>query len=1125
MTADKKCMKLVLRSGLMTGLMLGVAAPDTALAQVAGVKELINQAAYWRSKGRTDLADKALRRAQGLDPTQASVVRMRSSQSRKASPQVARGAASHAASAKVRAVVAHGSARSAALMRAGPIRASAFVALESGNLALAARRFERAVAANQNDGDALGGLGVVRLRQERFAQARDLLERASRQPGAQRWAEALASARYFGAIGDARASLAVGRLDNAQALAEEAVRLDYKDPFPGLELLADVYERQGRFADAADLFGQANDSAAGGSVDVRLRSRAARMRAMAAKARGDDFGAEQEFLNGLLIDRDNPWIRYEFARFMVGKGRRAEAESLIVSLGQSENPDALYGAALIHQELGNLVQASALLERVPEVRRTPAMRNFATGLKTASAIQRSKQLAATGQVAAAVGELRGVGASPTISAALRAQVAGALLDLGDTATAAGMARAALESNIADLAGYDAVVRVIGRTGGDDLAQLALQRAAAFAGASLEAQQAVGRMKVALAVVQADRLRTFGRYAAAFDRLQGAWRTTPESPEILMALARLYQAGGMAARGAQTFQLVLTKDGRNRDALLGLAETAQTAGDRALSSRATQKLLAEWPEDHQTYLSLSRLAQQRGDKRGAVRLLRQARELYARQHGGIDTAIAPGANPFATGTGGSEVNPFRAERAVLAAPAPVNPFALEAGTRLPSAAEQAQSYGYAAQTRLDSVSQMSQDCETSSAPCTGLASNYGAAIPASLDTSAYTEDPVLSDIQSGIAKLSDDARPRAEFQIGYRQRKGETGLSTLNEIKATAELSTGLGGGRVKARADAVVIDAGLPTGSGLARFGKNATIEAQAIVDKERAVLRKADSQHDSGVALSLGYEDAIVQLEAGATPLGMGTTKATFRGAITPRLSETITTKAWVERKPVTDSVVSFAGTRDPVTGERWGQVMRTGGGAGFSFDRGGNGVYGEAAYSTYKGAKVRKNHGFEANFGGYLRLFEGKDTKVTSGVNANYQTFGNNQNYYTFGQGGYFSPQSFLSVGFPINYAMETAALDLKANLTPGFQSLSQEETLLYPTNPALQANLESLKAANDDVRARFDSLSRTGFAISAGGSGYYRISPSIQVGGNVSYSSFGTYDEVRSTIGIRQSIGGTR
>ncbi|CAH0496366.1 Cellulose synthase operon protein C [Novosphingobium sp. CECT 9465] len=1139
MIASNRRMKLVLKGGLMAGLLAGAAMPGIAVAQVAGVKELVTQATYWRSKGRNDLADKALRRAQALDPSNAEVKRALSGPAPKAvgkpaaksAPKAAQVAPKPAPAAARQTAAARPAAKPAAADTVGQTRVAAFDALDSGDLTTAAKRFERALAANRNDGDALGGLGIVRLRQERFAEARDLLERASRQAGAQRWAEALASARYFGGIADAREALARGFTDKAQAIAEDVVRSGFKTPQPGLELLADIYERQGRYADAADLFRQASESASGDADDMRLLSRAARGRAMAAIARGDDFGAEQEFHNGLLIDRDDPWIRYEFARFMISKGRRAEAESLLASLTQSSDPEALYGAALVHLELGNLVQAGALVDRIPEGQRTPAMRNFAIGVKTESAIARAKALAETGQKAAAVAALRQIGSMPSLPAARRAQVAGALLDLGDTVTAASFARSALDGDIADLGGYDAVVRVLARTGRDDLARQALQKASALGGGSLESQQALGRMNAGLAVAQADRLRLAGQNAAAFDVLQGAWGASPDSPEILMALARLYQSGGMAARGAQAFQLVLAKDSRNRDALLGLAETAQAAGDRSLSSSAADKLLAAWPEDYQVRLSLSRLAQQRGDKGEAVRLLKQARELYARQNGGTSTAVMPGGNPFATGGGAGDGNPFRAQGAAIAAPAPVNPFALGGGTRLPSAAPPQQSFAYSQPLVPGTVAQAPSGWGNTSAAIDGPAMGYGDAIPAvpgSFDTlgvQAGPVDPVLAGIQSDIAKLSEDARPRAEFQTGYRQRKGETGLSSLNELKGTAEISTGIIGGRLKARAEAVVIDAGRPAGSGLARFGKNATIEAQAIVDEERAALVEAGTQHNSGVALSLGYEDELVQLEGGTTPLGMGETKATFRAAVTPRLSEAVTTKAWVERKPVTDSVVSYAGTRDPVTGERWGQVMRTGGGAGFSFDREGSGVYGEVAYSRYTGTNVRDNRGIEANFGGYLRLLRGENSRLTGGINANYQAFDNNQNYYTFGHGGYFSPQSFLSIGFPINYALETPTLDLKANLTPGFQSFSQEEALLYPGDPALQADLDSLKALNGDVRARYDSLSRTGFAISAGGSAYYRVSPSTQVGGNVSFSSFGTYDEFRSMVGIRQSIGGTR
>lgn len=1178
----------LLQRSLVMCLVGTMAQPGTAAAEVPGVKALLEQAKYWRSKGRNDLADQALRRARALDPKSAEAKPVAPKPAPKPLPKPAFGQAqAPVATARVLRASPPAPKRRAEARRAKPTPASTagtarvagFSALDAGDIDTAADRFERALASNRNDGDALGGLGIVRLRQSRFSEARDLLERASKQPGAARWAEALTTSRFFAAVEDARRALNSGLKDKAQAMAEDAVRMNYAQPQPALELLAEIYEQQGRFADAADLYSQAGDG--GAANEIRLRSRAARGRALAAAAQGDDYMAEQEFHNGLMIDSNDPWIRYEFARFMIRKGRRVEAESLIASLSQSTSTDSVYAAALVHQDLGNALAASALIDRIPEGQRTNAMRSFAIGIKTESAIQRAKAMADVGQKAGAISALRQIGAMSALPAARRAQVADALFDLNDTAAASSMAANALNGEITDLAGYDAVVRVLAKTGREDLARAALQKASALGNNSPEGQRAVARMSAGLAVSQAERLRIAGQFAPAFDLLQAAWNSAPDDVEVLSAVARLYQSGKMPARSAQSFQLVLARQPRDRGALLGLAETAQAAGDRNLSERASDKALEAWPEDYQVRLSLARLAEQRGDKSASVRLLKQARALYSQQYGAGPT-VPPGGNPFSASNLSTDGNPFRAQS--NSAPARINPFALGNGTQLPlvgvasyepsaiAAPQRVASDGwdnsFGAQTRSqngwdnaastrsqngwdDPATARSQNGWDNPAPARSQSgwdnpaptpnrsqNEFGAApyqpMPSPFPGSSGgygampmggPVDPVMSGIEADIRALTKSSGPRVDLQTSYRQRKGETGLSAFSEIKGTAEISTGLLGGRVKVRAEGVMIDGGRPEGSGLARFGRNATIEAQSIVAKVPSPLVQAVTQQASGVALSAGYESDLVQAEVGTTPLNMGRTKLAFRAALTPRFTPNLTAKVWVERKPVTDSIISYAGTRDPVSGERWGQVMRTGGGVSGSYDQDGNGVYGEVAYSRYRGRIVPSNSSIEANVGGYLRLVKGEHSQLTGGINANYQTYDNNQNYFTYGHGGYFSPQNFVSIGFPINYTLATDKLDVKASITPGFQSFKQEDTALYPSEPGLQAQLDALKALNTDVRSRYDSLSRTGFAISAGGSAYYRISPSTEIGGNTSFNTFGNFDEFRSTIGIRQSIGGTK
>ncbi|QVM83459.1 cellulose biosynthesis protein BcsC [Novosphingobium decolorationis] len=1176
-------------AALLGGCAMGSVLPVAALAQDDGVAALIEQAKYWRSKGREDLAQQALRRARAIDPDNPAIAAASraapapapqaekpSRQSQSAARTSAPGPARSAAPARRAAP-----ARPSAADRAGRARVAGFEALEGERLETAATEFEKALAINSRDPDALGGLGIVRLRQQRFAEAADLLERASRAGKASQWAEGLASARYFAGVADAQDLLDRGQLGAAQARAEELVRSNYSEPAPALEILAQVYEQQGRYADAADLYRQAAEGA--NADENRLQMRAARGRALAAAERGDDTGAVQEFQAGLMADPEDPWIRYEFAQYMIKRGRMPEAESLLRALVSIGAPDALYAAALLNEDLGRPAEAERLLSMIPETQRTAPMRTFAIGVKTDAAIARARALSQNGQREQALGSLRQLGEMRAIPVGKQAAIASALFDLGDQAGAAEVAQRALNGEVTDLGEYEGLIGVLVQTGRDDLAQTALQRAGQMAGSSPQGQQAYGRMQATLMIGQADRARLAGSYAEAFDILQSAYSSAPDNVEILAGLARLYENGNMAPRAAQTWQLYLAKKPGDKDGLIGLAQSAQRAGDGRLSDEAADALLRSYPQDYQVYMALADVERVAGNERKAVRYLKQARELYARQHNAT-SVVALGGNPFAGMQGQAGANPFRNQGPAMAQPQPVNPFALGGGTRLPapSYAPQAQpmggygasagyaaaneSYtgqgygaqGYAAQASsapsYDAGPDYSQGraapayaSRSASAPAafagsataTQSAAGYGAgAAPAPAYAPAgapqragasiptrYGGDPVLARIQSEIAELAQDTGPRGEVQTAYRRRSGETGLSQLDEIKGSAELSTGLAGGRVYAKAEASVIDAGRPTGSGLARFGANGVIEAAAIVAEQPSPLVNADSQHASGVAFSAGYTNDFAQVEVGTTPIGMGETKVTYRAAATPKIGRDVRASAWVERKPVTDSVVSYAGTRDPVTGVRWGQVMRFGAGGGLSYDRNGNGVYGEGRYYRFTGTNVAKNSGFEANAGGYLRAYQGRTDSVTVGLNVNYQGYDKSQNYFTFGNGGYFSPQSFISVGFPVNYAIEDERFVGRASFTPGFQSYSQDRSLLYPTEPLLQGLLDGLKLENDDVRSYYDGISETGFALSAEGELYYKLSNSTRIGGEASYNTFGSYDEFRGMLGVRQSFGSTK
>ncbi|HEX7820591.1 MAG TPA: cellulose synthase subunit BcsC-related outer membrane protein [Sphingobium sp.] len=1103
---------------ILLGLLASTAATNIARAEPAGVAALVKQGHYWQGRGRSDLANQAFRRVLTIDPANVEARAALSGAAPKPTPAAPATAAKPVAQKPVAAprpaqppVVAAASrpvappAPRPVADSGGNARAAGFQALEAGDIASAASRFQSALQRNRNDADAAGGLGLVRLRQERFAEARDLLQRASQRGNAGKWTEALSSARFYAQLQDGQAALDAGRLDDGQRIAEALIASDFAKKQPALDLLAGIYERQGRYADAAQTYDKAL-SLAGPNQRVN-NGNSIRAQALGAVQSGNAALAEQLFQRGLITDPADPWIRYEFARFLESKGRRADVDGLIGSLGNMGNPEALYAAALLNSQTRRPADAEALLDRIPATARTAEMRELAFSLKTDAAIARARAMTSQGLGSQASAGLRQLAATRGLSSASQGAIAEALLDMGDSAGATMVAQQALSANDSDPAAMEPVIRVLSKTGQDMLAQSAVQRLASRVGGSADGQRALGKLNGNLAAAQADRLRESGQYAAAFDLLQGQWNAAPGSADVLNALARLYQSGGMPLQAAQTYQIVLNQSPDDVGAMIGMIDAASAAGNYTLAYGAFQRAATVAPSDYNLYLAAARMEQAHGNDRTAKRYMQRARELYIGK-----------SRPAAGGFGAS--NPFAARAAATNGPfsapqqQPANPFAL---TSTP--VQMQQPFG---------VQQQPQPSVPGfyAPPARGGPGGFAstpAAFTMQADSPAPISDPVLASIDRDMRALSTDTGPRIDVETGFRSRSGEEGLSSLKELSGQAQFSTNVARGRVSLKARAVLIDAGRPTGSGLQRFGRNPTAEAVGIVAQLPSRLTNADTQSASGVMVSAGYEDKLIKADVGTTPLGFHKNHVAAGIVLTPRLSRYSSVRLWAERRPVTDSVIAYAGTTDPVSGRFWGAVMKNGGGLGYSYDQDGSGLYGDVSYYQYEGTNVRKNNSLQLNAGGYLRAYRDANSTVTVGINANYQNYDNNQNYFSFGQGGYFSPQSFLSVSFPVRYAYRANQLEVDGNVVPGYQSYSQESAPLYPTDSAAQGQLDSLKLLNSDVRSRFDSVSKTGFGISAGGSAYYQIGNGTRVGGELNINTFGEYKEFRSQLGIKRQIGG--
>jgi tetratricopeptide (TPR) repeat protein len=322
--------------------------------------------------------------------------------------------------------------RRAAEAAAGP-RQEGFDQLQANRLAVAARSFEAAIAANPNDADALGGLGVVRLREGRAAEARDLLNRAiAADPSrAQNWRQALDGASYSLELAEGRALLRRGEIDAADTVLRRAVARDAADRTDAEALLGEValrrndntgaeerfraalarrpgfapaeqgleqaLRRQGRTAEADQIARRIRAAQPAGGGGGGTGGNAGRLRAEAARA--PDSATAAALLRAALAEAPNdPWVRLDLARALARQGQGSEARAIIeapLTEGRA-GPDAIFAAALFAEEQGRVADAASLLARIPPGRRSPDMARLAARTRVAAEVDQAAAAAAGG---------------------------------------------------------------------------------------------------------------------------------------------------------------------------------------------------------------------------------------------------------------------------------------------------------------------------------------------------------------------------------------------------------------------------------------------------------------------------------------------------------------------------------------------------------------------------------------------------------------------------------------------------------------------------------------------------------------------------------------------------------
>lgn len=222
------------------------------------------------------------------------------------------------------------------------------------------------------------------------------------------------------------------------------------------------------------------------------------------------------------------------------------------------------------------------------------------------------------------------------------------------------------------------------------------------------------------------------------------------------------------------------------------------------------------------------------------------------------------------------------------------------------------------------------------------------------------------------------------------------------------------------------------------------------------------------------------------------------------------------LSRQSNRESVLSFSGERDPVTGATWGRVVETSL-HGDTYQPLGNdwGLSAGASLGELDGIHVERNEAAKATLSVGKNLAPSLDWSklayVTVGPQYQLDAFRRNLGNFTFGQGGYYSPQSFQQFGAGLNFeTAPTGSFVAHGDASLGWQIARQAASNEFPLTGGTLAF----------PAQRQSSLGGSGFADLS-----YKLGPRLLLDAGVSYAANPNYREMRVLVGIHIPLGGAR
>jgi tetratricopeptide (TPR) repeat protein len=408
------------------------------------------------------------------------------------------------------------------------------------------------------------------------------------------------------------------------------------------------------------------------------------------------------------------------------------------------------------------------------------------------------------------------------------------------------------------------------------------------------------------------------------------------------------------------------------------------------------------------------------------------------------------------------------------------------------------------------------------PVVATGTGNGSWLPSLNSSPSYIPTPASQQLRRDIDELRYERSGSLSLGGSWRGRTGDSGMSTLSDFSIPVEGRIPIGdGGHLVLKMTTVVLDAGQVSRTNLNTsqlFGTNAFNNVSTFTSTNR-------NQHDTGVALAMAYETKSLRVDVGTAPVGFAVSNIVGGISYNEKFGS-VALKVDLSRRAVMDSLLSYAGTTDDRTGQRWGGVVATGGRGEIGVEEGGFGVYGYGAFHVLSGRNVVRNNRFEGGAGAYYKLIRDEDQELTIGVNLTAIGYSKNLRYYTFGHGGYFSPQRYFSLSLPVEWSGRSGNLSYKLDGSIGLQSFRENDAPYFPGSSAMQAEWEALAASaaaptGVSWRSFYPGQTKTGLGFRIGAAAEYRFAPKWLVGGKLSVDNAYSYLQTAGMVYLRYNF----